>query len=190
MVMVLFLDDAFFDDLSAVHAGFTTGLPFFKIINGSPRRRFSSRTLRAARTKARRAGAMKSSLLRFLRRALMAEGYALVRPTCKSRNRRVVLDEMPKSAPEPPPDCSRRNIVTAFLHALTHAGNGDGWIRQPEIMEINSKPATLRTPQQSQVSKPTQSAFQSKRLLAQNERFEFREQQTSRFDRGGFRRQG
>ena len=39
--------------------------------------------------------------------------------------------QLKEKPPEPGPDVRHRNIVAAFLHAFSHAGDGDGRCRQP-----------------------------------------------------------
>jgi hypothetical protein len=58
-------------------AGMRTTLPFFQVIIGNPRRRFSARTLRAARRMARMAGAMKSSSTGFFRLVFLWDKFGM-----------------------------------------------------------------------------------------------------------------
>src|SRR5207247_958057 len=89
----------------------------------------------------------------------------------------------PETSAETAADVRCRHIVSTHFHALAHAGDGNGRIGQPKIVEINLKALLLCPAQKSDVGRAAQCAFESECFALANKGAEFGEEKSPGFNR-------
>ena len=98
------------------------------------------------------------------------------RPTCCERQ--IVVEQMNEAALEAAADVGCRNIMTAELDALSHAGHGLSRTGEPEVVQfdfVSKFPCAFENPD---ISPAAQRAFQGKRLVVLKAFVQLREQQS------------